>query len=42
MSAYFPFWEMCYRNRWVTLEQLQAARDREIITGDEYDAIVNA
>ena len=38
-SPFYAFWEMCYRNKWVTLEQVQTARDKGIITEDEYTEI---
>lgn len=39
ISPFFAFWAMCYRNKWVTLKQLQAARDKGIITAEEYSDI---
>lgn len=40
MSAYFAFWKMCYANGWVTLEQLQQALSKGLITQAEYDEII--
>ena len=39
-SPYFAFWQMCYRNKWVTLEQVEQARDKGIITAEEYAEII--
>ena len=39
MSKYFNFWKMCYSNGWVTLEQVENAKDKGIITEDEYISI---
>ena len=36
MSKYFSFWQMSYINGWVTLSQVQQARDKELITAAEY------
>lgn len=36
MSKYFSFWQMCYINGWVTLSQVQQARDKELITAAEH------
>lgn len=39
MSTYFPFWQMCYTNKWVTIDQVGQAVSKNIITADEYKTI---
>ncbi|WP_084295289.1 XkdX family protein [Caldanaerobius polysaccharolyticus] len=42
MSVYFQFFKMCYVNGWITLELLQQALSKGLITQAEYDEIVAA
>lgn len=39
MSKYFTFWQMCYKNGWVTLDMVKQAVSKIIITVDEYKTI---
>ena len=39
MSPYFVFWQMCYKNGWVTIEQVKEAVAKELLTIDEYKQI---
>lgn len=40
MSKYYAFWRMGYLNSWVDATKLAAARDKGLITSDEYNAII--
>ena len=39
MSLYFAFWQMCYKNGWVTIEQVKQAVVKGLITTDEFKQI---
>lgn len=39
MSKYFNFWNMCYTNKWVVIEQVQQAVAKGLITNNEYKTI---
>lgn len=39
MSKYFNFWNMCYTNKWVTIEQVKQAVEKALITTEEYKTI---
>jgi len=39
MSQYFIFWEMCYKNGWVTIDMVKKAVAKGLLTVDEYKQI---
>lgn len=39
MSPYFNFWNMCYSNKWVSLDMVKQATAKNIITTEEFKVI---
>jgi hypothetical protein len=39
MSTYFNFWQMCYKNGWVTIDQVKQAVVKGLLTTDEFQQI---